>query len=164
MGIPAAALAVVRVQLSLAFVAVAFLSVAVVAFWAREIKRLGITEITNGFDPGPATCRAADQPVMVREGFFRAIFFNPPLFCPLAAAVSSRLQSIALVGGRDGRTALPSPVGLVLGPATVTPLRNCIDAVTRVAGGDFRRGRPAEWASSKTSRVRSTPWPTAAGE
>ncbi len=124
-----------RVQLSLAFVAVAFLSVAVVAFWAREINAWEITEIHERIRRGDVPW-LADQPVLVREGFFRAI--NPPLFI-----LSQRLfqadfnRSLWLAGGTAGLLAVA--VGLVLARRLSHPLQELHDAVTRVAGGDFQQ-------------------------
>jgi signal transduction histidine kinase len=124
-----------RVQLSLAFVAVAFLSVAVVAFWAREINAWEITEIHERIRRGDVPW-LADQPVMVREGFFRAI--SPPLF-----VLSQRLfqadfnRSLWLAGGTAGLLAVA--VGLVLARRLSHPLQELHDAVTRVAGGDFQQ-------------------------
>ncbi len=124
-----------RVQLSLAFVAVAFLSVAVVAFWAREINAWEITEIHERIRRGDVPW-LADQPVLVREGFFRAI--NPPLFI-----LSQRLfqadfnRSLWLAGGTAGFLAVA--VGLVLARRLSHPLQELHDAVSRVAGGDFQQ-------------------------
>jgi len=124
-----------RVQLSLAFVAVALLSVAVVAFWAREINAWEITEIHERIRRGDVPW-LADQPVLVREGFFRAI--NPPLFI-----LSQRLfqadfnRSLWLAGGTAGLLAVA--VGLVLARRLSHPLQELHDAVTRVAGGDFQQ-------------------------
>src|SRR5712692_5134929 len=124
-----------RVQLSLAFVAVAFLSVAVVAFWAREINAWEVTEIHERIRRGDVPW-LADQPVLVREGFFRAI--NPPLF-----VLSQRLfqadfnRSLWLAGGTAGLLAVA--VGLVLARRLSHPLQELHDAVTRVAGGDFQQ-------------------------
>ncbi len=124
-----------RVQLSLAFVAVAFLSVAVVAFWAREINAWEITEIHERIRRGDVPW-LADQPVLVREGFFRAI--NPPLFI-----LSQRLfqadfnRSLWLAGGTAGLLAVA--VGLVLARRLSHPLQELHDAVSRVAGGDFQQ-------------------------
>lgn len=124
-----------RVQLSLAFVAVAFLSVAVVAFWAREINAWEITEIHERIRRGDVPW-LADQPVLVREGFFRAI--NPPLFI-----LSQRLfqadfnRSLWLAGGTAGLLAVA--VGLVLARRLSHPLQELHDAVSRVAGGDFHQ-------------------------
>ena len=124
-----------RVQLSLAFVAVAFLSVAVVAFWAREINAWEITEIHERIRRGDVPW-LADQPVLVREGFFRAI--NPPLF-----VISQRLfqadfnRSLWLAGGTAGLLAVA--VGLVLARRLSHPLQELHDAVSRVAGGDFQQ-------------------------
>jgi two-component system sensor histidine kinase BaeS len=124
-----------RVQLSLAFVAVAFLSVAVVAFWAREINAWEITEIHERIRRGDVPW-LADQPLPVREGFFRAI--NPPLFI-----LSQRLfqadfnRSLLLAGGTAGLLAVA--VGLVLARRLSHPLAELHDAVTRVAGGDFQQ-------------------------
>src|SRR3989454_6149798 len=66
-----------RVQLSLAFVVVALLSVVVVAFWARQITALEITEYHERIRRGDVPW-LSNQPILVREGFVRAI--NPPLF------------------------------------------------------------------------------------
>src|SRR2546428_9479891 len=66
-----------RVQLSLAFVVVALLSVVVVAFWARQITALEITEYHERIRRGEVPW-ISDQPILVREGFVRAI--KPPLF------------------------------------------------------------------------------------
>ncbi len=124
-----------RVQLSLAFVAVALLSVAVVAFWAREINAWEITEIHERIRRGDVPW-LADQPVLVREGFFRAI--NPPLFI-----LSQRLfqadfnRSLWLAGGTAGLLAVAA--GLVLARRLSHPLQELHDAVTRVAGGDFQQ-------------------------
>ncbi|HVH30967.1 MAG TPA: ATP-binding protein [bacterium] len=124
-----------RVQLSLAFVAVAYLSVAVVAFWAREINAWEITEIHERIRRGDVPW-LADQPVLVREGFFRAI--NPPLFI-----LSQRLfqadftRSLLLAGGTAGLLAVV--VGLVLARRLSHPLQELHNAVSRVAGGDFQQ-------------------------
>jgi len=106
-----------RVQLSLAFVAVAFLSVAVVAFWRGRSTPGKLPKSTNGFRRGDVPW-LADQPVTVREGFFRAI--NPPLF-----VLSQRLfqadfnRSLWLAGGTAGLLAVA--VRSRARPATVTP-------------------------------------------
>src|SRR2546422_11235910 len=65
-----------RVQLSLAFVVVALLSVVVEAVWARQITALEITGRHERIRSGdvPWLC---NQPILAREGFVRAI--NPPL-------------------------------------------------------------------------------------
>lgn len=124
-----------RVQLSLAFVAVALLSVAVVAFWAREINAWEITEIHERIRRGDVPW-LADQPLLVREGFFRAI--NPPLF-----VLSQRLfqadfnRSLWLAGGTAGLLAVA--VGLVLARRLSHPLQELHDAVTRVSAGDFQQ-------------------------
>jgi len=124
-----------RVQLSLAFVAVAFLSVAVVAFWAREINAWEITEIHERIRRGDVPW-LADQPVMVREGFFRAI--NPPLFVLSQQLFQADFnRSLWLAGGTAGLLAVA--VGLVLARRLSHPLQELHDAVTRVAGGDFQQ-------------------------
>src|SRR3989442_13095258 len=70
-----------RVQLSLAFVVVALLSVVVVAFWARQVTALQIAAYHERIRLGEGPW-ISDQPLLVREGFVRAIklplFVAPP--------------------------------------------------------------------------------------
>src|SRR5256886_16495569 len=66
-----------RVQLSLAFVVVALLSVVVVAFWARQVTALQIAAHHERIRLGEGPW-ISDQPLLVREGFVRAI--KLPLF------------------------------------------------------------------------------------
>src|SRR5438034_2734961 len=66
-----------RVQLSLAFVVVALLSVVVVAFWARQVTALQIAAYHERIRLGEVPW-ISDQPLLVREGFVRAI--KLPLF------------------------------------------------------------------------------------
>ncbi len=124
-----------RVQLSLAFVAVAFLSVAVVAFWARQITTLEITEYHERIRRGDVPW-ISDQPVLVREGFVRSI--KLPLF-----AASQRLflanfsRSLWLGGGTAGLLAVLA--GLVLARRLSHPLQELHDAVTGVAAGNLQQ-------------------------
>lgn len=124
-----------RVQLSLAFVAVAFLSVAVVAFWARQITALEITEYHERIRRGDVPW-ISDQPVLVREGFVRSI--KLPLF-----AASQRLflanfnRSLWLGGGTAGLLAVLA--GLVLARRLAHPLQELHDAVTGVAAGNLQQ-------------------------
>src|SRR5256712_4552470 len=98
-----------RVQLSLAFVMVALLSVVVVAFWARQITALEITEYHERIRRGDVPW-LSNQPILVREGFVRAI--NPPLF-----VASQRLflahfnRSLWVAGGTAGLLAVIAGAG-----------------------------------------------------
>lgn len=124
-----------RVQLSLAFVAVAFLSVAVVAFWARQITALEITEYHERIRRGDVPW-ISDQPLLVREGFVRSI--KLPLF-----AASQRLflanfnRSLWFGGGTAGLLAILA--GLVLARRLSHPLQDLHDAVTGVAAGNLQQ-------------------------
>src|SRR2546428_14119644 len=68
-----------RVQLSLAFVVVALLSVVVVAFWARQVTPLQIAAYHERIRLGEGPWISA-QPLLVREGSVRAT--KLPLFVP----------------------------------------------------------------------------------
>jgi len=124
-----------RVQLSLAFVVVALLSVVVVAFWARQITALEITEYHERIRRGDVPW-LSDQPILVREGFVRAI--NPPLF-----VASQRLflanfnRSLWFAGGTAGLLAVIA--GLVLARRLSHPLQELHDAVTGVAAGNLQQ-------------------------
>src|SRR5256886_15471425 len=65
-----------RVQLSLAFVVVALLSVVVVAFWARQVTALQIAAYHERIRLGEVPW-ISDQPLLARGGVVRAI--KPPL-------------------------------------------------------------------------------------
>jgi signal transduction histidine kinase len=113
----------------------ALLSVAVVAFWVREITAVQITlyheRILRGEVPW-----ISDQPVFVREGFVRAI--KLPLF-----AASQQLflvnfnRSLWLAGGTAGLLAVI--VGLVLARRLSHPLQELHTAVTGVAAGNLQQ-------------------------
>src|SRR2546427_7718840 len=124
-----------RVQLSLAFVVVALLSVVVVAFWARQITALEITEYHERIRRGDVPW-LSDQPILVREGFVRAI--TPPLF-----VASQRLflanfnRSLWFAGGTAGLLAVIA--GLVLARRLSHPLQELHDAVTGVAAGNLQQ-------------------------
>src|SRR2546425_3712107 len=124
-----------RVQLSLAFVVVALLSVVVVAFWARQITALEITEYHERIRRGEVPW-ISDQPILVREGFVRAI--KPPLF-----VASQRLflanfnRSLWFAGGTAGLLAVLA--GLVLARRLSHPLQELHDAVTGVAAGNLQQ-------------------------
>jgi len=124
-----------RVQLSLAFVAVALLSVAVVAFWARQITALEITEYHERIRRGEVPW-LSDQPVLIREGFVRSI--KLPLF-----AASQRLflanfnRSLWFAGGTAALLAVLA--GLVLARRLSHPLQELHDAVTGVAAGNLQQ-------------------------
>ncbi|TMI72906.1 MAG: HAMP domain-containing protein [Bacillati bacterium ANGP1] len=124
-----------RVQLSLAFVVVALLSVVVVAFWARQITALEITEYHERIRRGEVPW-ISDQPILVREGFVRAI--KPPLF-----VASQRLflanfnRSLWFAGGTAGLLAVIA--GLVLARRISHPLQELHDAVTGVAAGNLQQ-------------------------
>src|SRR2546427_6108842 len=119
-----------RVQLSLAFVMVALLSVVVVAFWARQITALEITEYHERIRRGDVPW-LSNQPILVREGFVRAI--NPPLF-----VASQRLflanfnRSLWFAGGTAGLLAVIAGLGLARRP--FPPLSGVHDAGTGGAG------------------------------
>src|SRR3989454_10752519 len=118
-----------RVQLSLAFVVVALLSVVVVAFWARQITALEITEYHERIRRGDVPW-LSNQPILVREGFVRAI--NPPLF-----VASQRLflanfnRSLWFAGGTAGLLAVVA--GFVLARRLFHPLPEVHGAVAGVA-------------------------------
>src|SRR2546426_1681720 len=124
-----------RVQLSLAFVVVALLSVVVVAFWARQITALEITEYHERIRRGEVPW-ISDQPILVREGFVRAI--KTPLF-----VASQRLflanfnRSLWFAGGTAGLLAVIA--GLVLARRISHPLHELHDAVTGVAAGNLQQ-------------------------
>lgn len=124
-----------RVQLSLAFVVVALLSVVVVAFWARQITALEIAEYHERIRRGEVPW-ISDQPLLVREGFVRAL--NPPLF-----VASQRLflanfnRSLWFAGGTAGLLAVLA--GLVLARRLSHPLQELHDAVTGVAAGNLQQ-------------------------
>src|SRR2546425_4326663 len=124
-----------RVQLSLAFVVVALLSVVVVAFWARQITALEITEYHERIRRGEVPW-ISDQPILVREGFVRAI--KPPLF-----VASQRLflvnfnRSLWFAGGTAGLLAVIA--GLLLARRLSHPLQELHDAVTGVAAGNLQQ-------------------------
>src|SRR3989442_15976342 len=107
-----------RVQLSLAFVVVALLSVVVVAFWARQVTALQIAAYHERIRLGEVPW-ISDQPLLVREGFVRAI--KPPLF-----VASQRLflanfnRSLWFAGGTAGLLAVLA--GLVLARPLSHPL------------------------------------------
>jgi signal transduction histidine kinase len=124
-----------RVQLSLAFVAVALLSVAVVAFWAREITAWEITEYHERIRRGDVPW-LSDQPLTLREGFVRAI--NPPLFVLSQRVFQADFnRSLFLAGGTAGLLAVV--VGLVLARRLSHPLQELHDAVTGVAAGNLQQ-------------------------
>src|SRR3989441_10463190 len=120
-----------RVQLSLAFVVVALLSVVVVAFWARQITALEITEYHERIRRGEVPW-ISDQPILVREGFVRAI--KPPLF-----VASQRLflanfnRSLWFAGGTAGL--LAGLGGLGLARRLSPPLQGVHDAGPGGAAG-----------------------------
>src|SRR2546428_4757240 len=124
-----------QVQLSLAFVVVALLSVVVVAFWARHITALEIIEYHERIRRGDVPW-ISDQPILVREGFVRAI--KAPLF-----VASQRLflanfnRSLWLAGGTAGLLAVIA--GLVLARRLSRPLQELHDAVTGVAAGNLQQ-------------------------
>src|SRR3989442_4774765 len=125
-----------RVQLSLAFVMVALLSVVVVAFWARQITALEITEYHERIRRGDVPW-LSDQPILVREGFVCAI--NPPLF-----VASQRLflanfnRSLWFAGGTAALLAGAS--GLVPACPAFPPLPEVDRAVSLVAAGHLPQG------------------------
>src|SRR2546427_9556043 len=116
-----------RVQLSLAFVVVALLSVVVVAFWARQITALEITEYHERIRRGEVPW-ISDQPILVREGFVRAI--KPPLFVASQRLLLANFnRSLWFAGGTAGLLAVLA--GLVLGRRASPPLQGVDDAVAR---------------------------------
>jgi len=124
-----------RVQLSLAFVAVALLSVAVVAFWAREITAREMTEYHERIRRGEVPWLSA-QPVLIREGFIVAI--NPPLFVTSQRLFQANFnRSLWFAGGTAGLLAVL--VGLVLARRLSHPLQELHDAVTGVAAGNLQQ-------------------------
>ncbi len=124
-----------RVQLSLAFVAVALLSVAVVAFWAREITAREITEYHERIRRGDVPWLSA-QPLLIREGFVLAI--NPPLFVTSQRLFQANFnRSLWFAGGTAGLLAVL--VGLVLARRLSHPLQELHDAVTGVAAGNLQQ-------------------------
>src|SRR3989449_6346152 len=122
-----------RVQLSLAFVVVALLSVVVVAFWAWQITALEITEYHERIRRGEVPW-ISDQPILVREGFVRAI--KPPLF-----VASQRLflanfnRSLWFAGGTAGL--LAGLAGLVLARRLSHPLHEVHPAGNVAAAGQL---------------------------
>jgi len=124
-----------RVQLSLAFVVVALLSVVVVAFWARQVTALQIAAYHERIRLGEVPW-ISDQPLLVREGFVRAI--KPPLF-----VASQRLflanfnRSLWFAGGTA--TLLAVIAGLLLARRLSHPLQELHDAVTGVAAGNLQQ-------------------------
>ncbi len=124
-----------RAQLSLAFVLVALLSVAVVGFWARQITALQITAYHERIRRGEVPW-ISGQPILVREGFVRGI--RPALF-----VASQRLflanfnRSLWLAGGTAGLLAVI--VGVVLAQRLSRPLQELHDAVTGIASGDLHQ-------------------------
>jgi signal transduction histidine kinase len=124
-----------RVQLSLAFVAVALLSVAVVAFWAQEITAREIAEYHERIRRGEVPWLSA-QPVLIREGFIVAI--NPPLFVTSQRLFQANFnRSLWFAGGTAGLLAVL--VGLVLARRLSHPLQELHDAVTGVAAGNLQQ-------------------------
>src|SRR3989441_2684448 len=124
-----------RVQLSLAFVVVALLSVVVVAFWARQIAALEITEYHERIRRGEVPW-ISDQPILVRDGFVLAI--KPPLF-----VASQRLflanfnRSLWFAGGTAGLLAVLA--GPALAGRLFPPLPELPDAATRAAAGNLEQ-------------------------
>src|SRR5207245_298032 len=124
-----------RVQLSLAFVVVALLSVVVVAFWARQVTALQIAAYHERIRLGEVPW-ISDQPLLVREGFVRAI--KLPLF-----VASQRLflanfnRSLWFAGGTA--TLLAVIAGLLLARRLSHPLQELHDAVTGVAAGNLQQ-------------------------
>src|SRR5881397_938135 len=104
-----------RVQLSLAFV--------VVAFWARQVTALQIAAYHERIRLGEVPW-ISDQPLLVREGFVRAI--KPPLF-----VASQRLflanfnRSLWFAGGTA--TLLAVIAGLLLARRLSHPLQELHD-------------------------------------
>lgn len=124
-----------RIQLSVAFVAVALLSVAVVAFWAREINAWEITEYHERIRRGDVPW-LSEQPLLLREGFVRAI--SPPLFVLSQRVFQADFnRSLLLAGGTAGLLAVV--VGLVLARRLSHPLQELHDAVTGVAAGNLQQ-------------------------
>src|SRR5437899_397709 len=89
-----------RVQLSLAFVVVALLSVVVVAFWARQVTALQIAAYPERIRLGEVPW-ISDQPLLVREGLVRAI--RIPLLVAMHHRVLARLSRHVSLVGRPGR-------------------------------------------------------------
>src|SRR3989475_521493 len=124
-----------RVRLSLAFVVVALLSVVVVAFWARQVTALQIAAYHERIRLGEVPW-ISDQPLLVREGFVRAI--KLPLF-----VASQRLflanfnRSLWFAGGTA--TLLAVIAGLLLARRLSHPLQELHDAVTGVAAGNLQQ-------------------------
>src|SRR2546430_9172758 len=121
-----------RVQLSLAFVVVALLSVVVVAFWARQVTALQIAAYHERIRLGEVPW-ISDQPLLVREGFVRAI--KPPLF-----VASQRLflanfnRSLWFAGGTPPlRAVIP---GRPLAPPPPPPLQELSYRGTRWSAAD----------------------------
>src|SRR2546427_9173041 len=124
-----------RVQLSLAFVVVALLSVVVVAFWARQITALEITEYHERIRRGEVPW-ISDQPILVREGFVRAI--TPPLF--VASQRLLRAKCNRPLGSAGGTATLLAVIaGLLLARRLSHPLQELHDAVTGVAAGNLQQ-------------------------
>lgn len=124
-----------RVQLSLAFVVVALLSVVVVAFWARQVTALQIAAYHERIRRAEVPW-ISDQPLLVRQVFVRAI--KPPLF-----VASQRLflanfnRSLWFAGGTA--TLLAMIAGLLLARRLSHPLQELHDAVTGVAAGNLQQ-------------------------
>src|SRR2546427_7980354 len=119
-----------RVQLSLAFVMVALLSVVVVAFWARQITALEITEYHERIRRGDVPW-LSNQPILVREGFVRAI--NPPLFVASQRLFLANFNRSLWFAGGNARL-LAGGWGLVPGRRASHPAQEVHDWGAGVAG------------------------------
>jgi len=114
---------------------VALLSVVVVAFWARQVTALQIAAYHERIRLGEVPW-ISDQPLLVREGFVRAI--KLPLF-----VASQRLflanfnRSLWFAGGTA--TLLAVIAGLLLARRLSHPLQELHDAVTGVAAGNLQQ-------------------------
>src|SRR2546425_995362 len=124
-----------RVQLSLAFVMVALLSVVVVAFWARQITALEITEYHERIRRGDVPW-LSDQPILVREGFVRAI--NPPLFVASQRLFLANFNRSLWFAGGTARL-LAGIAGFVLARPPFPPLPELHDAGSRGAAGNLQQ-------------------------
>lgn len=124
-----------RVQLSVAFVAVALVSVAVVALWLREVTAVQITLYHDRILRGEVPW-ISDQPIFVREEFVRAI--KLPLFTASQQLFLVNFnRSLWLAGGTAGLLAVV--VGLVLARRLAHPLQDLHTAVTGVAAGNLQQ-------------------------
>jgi signal transduction histidine kinase len=124
-----------QVQLALAFVAVALVSVAVVAFWARQITALQIAAYHERIRRGEVSW-LLDQPPPVREGFVRGV--KPALFAASQRVFLANFnRSLWLAGGTAGLLAVMA--GVVLARRLSRPLRELHDAVVAVAAGHLDR-------------------------